>query len=148
MTTATRLTRREKIAQGIPKPYKGNRKRNKAQALKEQRKQLYYAILRGCPYPARKVRLVADLIRGQSVEKAMAYLKLTRRWAAKEVLKALRCAINDWEQKTGGAGDLETLKVQRIEIDGGPFLKRIQPAPQGRAHPIRKRSSHIRIYLG
>ncbi|MEN3040236.1 MAG: 50S ribosomal protein L22 [Bacteroidia bacterium] len=142
------LTRREKIAQGIPKPYKGNRKARAAAALRERRKSQYYAILRGCPYPPRKVRLVADLIRGQSVEKALAYLKLSRRWAAKEVLKALRCAINDWEQKTGGAGDLENLKIVRIEVDGGPFLKRIQPAPQGRAHPIRKRSSHIRIYLG
>lgn len=142
------LTRKEKIAQGLPKPYKGNRKRRMAEALKAKRKEMYYAVYRGCPYPPRKVRLVADLIRGQTVEKALAYLKLTRRWVAKEVLKALRCAINDWEQKTGGSGDLETLRVVRIEIDGGPFLKRIQPAPQGRAHPIRKRSSHIRIYLG
>ncbi|MCS7297549.1 MAG: 50S ribosomal protein L22 [Bacteroidia bacterium] len=119
-----------------------------AEKLRTQRRSSYYAILRGCPYPPRKVRLVADLIRGQSVEKALAYLKLSRRWAAKEVLKALRCAINDWEQKTGGAGDLETLKITRIEVGGGPFLKRIQPAPQGRAHPIRKRSSHIIIHLG
>ncbi|GIV26152.1 MAG: 50S ribosomal protein L22 [Bacteroidia bacterium] len=118
-----------------------------AEALKQQRKALYYVIYRGCPYPPRKVRLVADLVRGLPVEKAMAYLKLSRRWAAKEVLKALRCALNDWEQKTGGAGDLEKLRVVRIEVDSGPFLKRIQPAPQGRAHPIRKRSSHIRIYL-
>lgn len=142
------LTRKEKIAQGIPKPYSGNRKARMAEALREKRKAQYYAILRGCPYPPRKVRLVADLIRGQSVEKAIAYLKLSRRWAAKEVLKVLRCAINDWEQKSGGAGDLETLRITRIEVAGGPFLKRIQPAPQGRAHPIRKRSSHIRIYLG
>lgn len=141
------LTRKEKLAQGIEKPYRGSRKRLAAQARKEQRKEQYYAILRGCPYPPRKVRLVADLIRGQSVEKAMAYLKLTRRWAAREVLKALRCAINDWEQKTGGAGDLETLRIVRIEVGGGPMLKRIQPAPQGRAHPIRKRTSHIRLYL-
>ncbi|MCX7607014.1 MAG: 50S ribosomal protein L22 [Bacteroidia bacterium] len=141
------LTRREKIAHGLPKPYSGNRKKRFAEQLKAQKKQQYYAIYRGCPYPPRKVRLVADLIRGQSVEKALAYLKLTRRWAAKEVLKALRCALNDWEQKTGGAGDLDTLRVQRIEVGGGPFLKRIQPAPQGRAHPIRKRTSHIRIYL-
>lgn len=141
------LTRKEKIAQGIPKPHAGNRKARMAEELREARKQQYYAILRGCPYPPRKVRLVADLIRGQSVEKAMAYLKLSRRLAAKEVLKALRCAINDWEQKTGGAGDLETLRIVRIEVAGGPFLKRIQPAPQGRAHPIRKRSSHIRLYL-
>lgn len=141
------LTRKEKIAQGIPKPYVGNRKARMADALREERKVTFYAILRGCPYPPRKVRLVADMIRGQSVEKALAYLKLSRRWAAKEVLKVLRCAINDWEQKTGGAGDLEGLRIIRIEVDGGPFLKRIQPAPQGRAHPIRKRSSHIRIYL-
>jgi large subunit ribosomal protein L22 len=141
------LTRKEKLAQGLPKPYTGSRKKRMAEALKERRKAQYYAIYRGCPYPPRKVRLVADLIRGQSVEKAMAYLKLTRRWAAKEVLKALRCALNDWEQKTGGAGDLDTLRIARIEVGGGPFLKRIQPAPQGRAHPIRKRTSHIRIYL-
>jgi large subunit ribosomal protein L22 len=144
----TRLTRKEKLAQGIEKPYRGRRKALRAQKLKEQRKQLYYAIYRGCPYPPRKVRLVADMIRGLSVEKAIAYLKLCKRWAAKAMLKTLRNAINDWEQKTGGAGSLDELRVVRIEVDGGPFLKRIRPAPQGRAHLIRKRTSHIRIYLG
>ncbi len=144
----TRLTRKEKLAQGIEKPYRGRRKALRAQKLKEQRKQLYYAIYRGCPYPPRKVRLVADMIRGLPVEKAIAYLKLCKRWAAKAVLKTLRNAINDWEQKTGGAGSLDELRVVRIEVDGGPFLKRIRPAPQGRAHLIRKRTSHIRIYLG
>ena len=143
-----RLTRKEKLAQGIEKPYRGRRKALRAQKLKEQRKQLYYAIYRGCPYPPRKVRLVADMIRGLSVEKAIAYLKLCKRWAAKAMLKTLRNAINDWEQKTGGAGSLDELRVVRIEVDGGPFLKRIRPAPQGRAHLIRKRTSHIRIYLG
>jgi large subunit ribosomal protein L22 len=144
----TRLTRKEKLALGIEKPYRGRRKALRAQKLKEQRKQLYYAIYRGCPYPPRKVRLVADMIRGLPVEKAIAYLKLCKRWAAKAVLKTLRNAINDWEQKTGGAGSLDELRVVRIEVDGGPFLKRIRPAPQGRAHLIRKRTSHIRIYLG
>lgn len=146
--TTKRLTRKEKIAQGVPKPYQGNRKKLRAKALKEARKAQYYAIYRGCPYPPRKVRLVADLIRGQSLEKAMAYLKLTKRWAAKAVLKALKNAVKDWKQKTGDAGDEDQLRVIRIEVDSGPFLKRIQPAPQGRAHPIRKRTSHIRIYIG
>ncbi len=143
-----RLTRKEKITQGIPRPYTGRRKALMARALREQRKQLYYAIYRGCPYPPRKVRLVADMIRGLPVEKAMAYLKLSKRWAAKAMLKTLRNAINDWEQKSGGAGSLDELRVVRVEVDSGPFLKRIQPAPQGRAHPIRKRTSHIRLYLG
>jgi large subunit ribosomal protein L22 len=144
----TRLTRKQKLAQGIEKPYRGRRKALRAQKLKEQRKQLYYAIYRGCPYPPRKVRLVADMIRGLPVEKALAYLKLSKRWAAKAMLKTLRNAINDWEQKTGGAGSLDELRVVRVEVDGGHFLKRIQPAPQGRAHLIRKRTSHIRLYLG
>ncbi len=144
----TRLTRKEKIAQGMEKPYRGRRKALLAQKLDEQRKQRYYAIYRGCPYPPRKVRLVADLIRGLPVEKAIAYLKLSKRWAAKAMLKTLRNAINDWEQKTGGAGSLDEIRVVRVEVDGGPFLKRIQPAPQGRAHPIRKRTAHIRIYIG
>ncbi len=142
------LTRKEKIAQGIEKPYTGRRKALLAAALREKRKSQYYAIYRGCPYPPRKVRLVADMIRGLPVEKAMAYLKLSKRWAAKAMLKTLRNAINDWEQKTGGQGSLDELRVVRVEVDSGPFLKRIQPAPQGRAHPIRKRTSHIRIYLG
>ncbi len=146
--TTQRLTRKEKLAQGLPKPYQRNRKYLRAQALKQARKAQYYAIYRGCPYPPRKVRLVADLIRGQSVEKAMAFLKLTKRWAAKAMLKTLRNALNDWEQKTGGKGDLDQLRVVRVEVDSGPFLKRVQPAPQGRAHPIRKRTSHIRLYLG
>ena len=142
-----RLTRKEKIAQGIEKPYTGRRKALMAAALKEARATQYYAIYRGCPYPPRKVRLVADMIRGLPVEKAMAYLKLSKRWAARAMLKTLRNAINDWEQKTGGKGSLDELRVVRVEVDGGPFLKRIQPAPQGRAHPIRKRTSHIRLYI-
>ncbi len=143
-----RLTRKEKIAQGIEKPYRGRRKALVAAARKEARATQYYAIYRGCPYPPRKVRLVADMIRGLPVEKAMAYLKLSKRWAARAMLKTLRNAINDWEQKTGGKGSLDELRVVRVEVDGGPFLKRIQPAPQGRAHPIRKRTSHIRLYIG
>jgi large subunit ribosomal protein L22 len=142
-----RLTRKEKIAQGIAKPYAGRRKAVTAHALREQRRINYYAIYRGCPFPPRKVRLVADLIRGLPVEKAMAYLKLSKRWAAKAMLKTLLNAINDWQQKTGGAGSLDELRVVWVEVGGGPVLKRIQPAPQGRAHPIRKRTSHIHLYL-
>ena len=142
-----RLTRKEKIAQGIEKPYRGRRKALVAAALRQARAAQCYAIYRGCPYPPRKVRLVADMIRGLPVEKAMAYLKLSKRWAARAMLKTLRNAINDWEQKTGGKGSLDELRVVRVEVDSGPFLKRIQPAPQGRAHPIRKRTSHIRLYI-
>lgn len=141
------MTRKEKIAQGIPKPYQGNRKAHSAAARKAQKKNLYYAIYWNCPYPPRKVRLVADLIRGQRVEKALILLKLTKRFAAKAMLKTLRCAINDWEQKTQNKGDVENLYVAHVSVDPAPFLKRIQPAPQGRAHPIRKRHAHIKIYL-
>jgi large subunit ribosomal protein L22 len=93
----------------------------------------------------RKARLVVDLIRGRSAGEAMNILKFTTRHAARVVEKILSSAVANASQKE--MGDVDDLWVSKAYVDGGPTLKRIQPAPQGRAHPILKRTSHITLVL-
>ena len=95
------------------------------------------------------MRLVADLVRGISVEKALAILKFNQKEAAANLHKLLLSAIENWKTKNEGV-DIETAQVfiQEIRVDGGAMLKRLRPAPQGRAHRIRKRSNHVTIVLG
>jgi large subunit ribosomal protein L22 len=94
------------------------------------------------------MRLVADIIRGKEVFMALNILKFTRKHAAVPMEKLLRSAINNWQQKNNDADVTEAnLIVKDITVDGGRTLKRISPAPQGRAHRIRKRSNHITIIL-
>lgn len=124
----------------------GNRKRLKAEARKEERKSQYVAELRNVPTSPRKMRLVADLVRGMQVEKALHTLKYTSKEAAGRVEKLLLSAISNWEQKSG-ENDPSTLYVKEISVDGGRMLKRLQTAPQGRAHRIRKRSNHVTLVL-
>ena len=126
----------------------GKRKHEMAQRLKEEKKNRVIAKLRHHRTSARKARLVADLIRGKEVSKALAILKFTRKGSAPYIEKLLVSAINNWEQKFPEK-DLEdtTLYIKEIRVDEAGMLKRIQPAPQGRAHRIRKRMSHITIEL-
>ena len=127
----------------------GVRKRNTAEALKEARKNVAIAKLNNCPTSPRKMRLAADLIRGVEVNKALNILQFSSKDAAKSLEKLLRSAISNWEQKNEDADISEaSLMVTRIEVGGGAMLKRIQPAPQGRAHRIRKRSNHVTIVVG
>jgi large subunit ribosomal protein L22 len=94
------------------------------------------------------MRLAADLIRGVEVNKALNILQFSNKDAAKSLEKLLRSAIANWEQKNEEADITEeNLVVSRIEVGGGAMLKRIQPAPQGRAHRIRKRSNHVTIIV-
>lgn len=144
-TPAKRLTRKEKIASGVEK-LKGNRKRRSADARKEAQKNVVSAHLHGHPSSPRKMRLVAELVRGKSVEKAMAILKMTNRLAAEPLLKLVKSAANNWEQKKEGV-DLENVYIKSIQVDSAAMLKRIQPAPQGRAHRVRKRSNHVTVIL-
>jgi large subunit ribosomal protein L22 len=125
-----------------------NRKKEMADRLKEERKSNAFAKLNNEPSSPRKMRLVADIIRGKEVFQALNILKFTRKHAAQPLEKLLRSAIDNWQAKNSGADVAEAnLIVKNITVDGGRTLKRISPAPQGRAHRIRKRSNHVTITL-
>ena len=127
----------------------GVRKRNTAQELKEAKKNTAFAKLNNCPTSPRKMRLVADIIRGEDVEKALNILKFNAKEASGRLEKLLLSAIANWESKNEGAKiEDSNLFVKEITVDGGRMLKRVQPAPQGRAHRIRKRSNHVTLVLG
>lgn len=127
----------------------GNRKRQSAQARKEVKKSLSLAILKNCPTSPRKMRLVADQIRGKSIDKALSILKFSPKEASKKLEKLVLSAISNWQSKNENE-DIEkaNLFINEIKVDGGRMLKRLRPAPQGRAHRIRKRSNHVTIVLG
>ena len=127
----------------------GVRKRERALEIKEAKKSLAFAKLNNCPTSPRKMRLVADLVRGVEVEKALAILKFNQKEAAARLVKLLLSAIANWQAKNEGA-NLEDaqLFVKEIRVDEGAMLKRLLPAPQGRAHRIRKRSNHVTLVLG
>jgi large subunit ribosomal protein L22 len=127
----------------------GSRKRIRAEQRKEERKTQYIARLRNVPTSPRKMRLVADLVRGMDVEQALGVLQYTQKEPAKKLYKLLRSAIANWEVKNEGARiEDNQLYIKEIKVDSGRMLKRIQPAPQGRAHRIRKRSNHVTLILG
>ncbi len=127
----------------------GSRKHISAEERKEARKSLYVARLRNVPTSPRKMRIVADLIRGMNVENAMSVLQHTSKEAAGRLYKLLRSAIANWEVKNEGERvEDNQLYIKEISVDSGRMLKRIQPAPQGRAHRIRKRSNHVTLILG
>lgn len=125
----------------------GARKRNTAEARKEAQKSQYFAKLNNVPTSPRKMRLVADMIRGMEVNRALGVLKFSTKEASRKVEKLLKSAIANWEQKTGKKADQETLYVSSIYVDGGTMLKRLQTAPQGRGYRIRKRSNHVTLYV-
>jgi large subunit ribosomal protein L22 len=102
------------------------------------------ATLRYMKGSAQKVRLVADLVRGKKVNDAVAILKYTRKVAAKDLLKLLRSAVANAEQKEAHV-DVDTLRVRRITVDKGPQEKRVRPAPMGRAYRVLHRKSHVTI---
>ncbi|KGO89335.1 MULTISPECIES: 50S ribosomal protein L22 [Flavobacterium] len=127
----------------------GVRKRERAEQTKEAKKQVAVAKLNNCPTSPRKMRLVADLVRGQKVEKALNILRFSSKEASRKLEKLLLSAINNYQQKNADVNIEEAgLFVKEIRVDGGMMLKRLRPAPQGRAHRIRKRSNHVTIVLG
>ncbi|WP_010137080.1 50S ribosomal protein L22 [Ochrovirga pacifica] len=127
----------------------GVRKHNMAKQIKEAKKGVAFAKLTGCPTSPRKMRLVADLVRGVEVEKALQILKFSSKEASVNVEKLLLSAIANWQQKNEDASIEEAnLYVKTITVDSAAMLKRLRPAPQGRAHRIRKRSNHVTIVLG
>jgi large subunit ribosomal protein L22 len=104
------------------------------------------AKLRNVPTSPRKARLVADLVRGKQVFQALSLLKYQPQHSAIDIGKVLRSAIANFEQKFPDMG-VEDLYIKHITVDEGRMLKRIIPAPQGRAHRIRKRSNHITVIV-
>ncbi|WP_010663214.1 50S ribosomal protein L22 [Marinilabilia salmonicolor] len=124
----------------------GARKRIRAEKIKEARKQEYVARLRNVPTSPRKMRLVADMVRGMEVNKALDVLKFSTKEASRRVEKLLLSAIANWKEKNEDVRlEDANLFVKEIYVDSGRILKRLRPAPQGRAHRIRKRSNHVTI---
>jgi large subunit ribosomal protein L22 len=127
----------------------GARKRIRAEQVKEAKKSHYQAVLRNCPTSPRKMRLVTDMIKGVEVNKALDMLRYSRKEASRNVEKLLLSAIANWQAKNEGARIEEShIVVKEAFVDQSRTLKRIQPAPQGRAHRIKKRSNHVTIVLG
>lgn len=125
----------------------GARKRLSALNRKEALKSQYFAKLVNVPTSPRKMRLVADMIRGMEVNKALAVLKFSTKEAADRMEKLLRSAISNWEQKTSQKADSDTLYVSAVFVDSARMLKRLRTAPQGRGYRVRKRSNHVTIYV-
>lgn len=125
----------------------GARKRLASEARKEAMKNVVIAKLNNYPTSPRKMRLIADLIRGKEVFKALNMLKFSAKEPARPLEKLLRSAIANWEAKTGSKIDEGKAFIQTIFVDGGRMLKRIKPAPQGRAYRVRKRSNHVTLIL-
>jgi large subunit ribosomal protein L22 len=125
----------------------GKRKYNTAEARKEAQKTQYFAKLNNVPTSPRRMRLVADMIRGMEVNRALGALHFSTKEASRKLEKLLKSAIANWETKTGMKADQETLYVSKIMVDGGMMLKRLQTAPQGRGYRIRKRSNHVTIFV-
>lgn len=127
----------------------GVRKRKSAEELKEARKHIALAKLNNCPTSPRKMRLIADLIRGEGVDKALSLLRFSPKESSVRLEKLLLSAVANWQAKNED-GDVEKagLFVKEIRVDSARMLKRLRPAPQGRAHRIRKRSNHVTLVLG
>ena len=127
----------------------GVRKRKSAEELKEARKHIAFAKLNNCPTSPRKMRLMADLIRGEAVDNALSILRYSAKESSVRLEKLLLSAVANWQAKNED-GDLEKagLFVKEIRVDSARMLKRLRPAPQGRAHRIRKRSNHVTLVLG
>lgn len=125
----------------------GKRKKTSADAIKEAKKTLYFAKLNDVPTSPRKMRLMADLIRGMEVNRALSVLKFSTKEASGRLEKLLKSAISNWEQKTEKRADDADLYISNIYVDSATMLKRLRTAPQGRGYRIRKRSNHVTIFV-
>ncbi len=128
----------------------GKRKQQMANKLKEAKKQTAIAKLNDVPTSPRKMRLVADTVRGVEVNRALDLLKFSKKAPSIRLEKLLRSAIANWEAKNPeNTQELDNgnVYVKTIMVDEGRTLKRIRPCPQGRAGRIRKRSNHVTVIL-
>jgi len=129
------------------KPRRSVIKRQKKEAIRLAKKQgASEAMLKNVPTSPRKMRLIADIVRGINVNQALSILKYQPQAAAKRVEKLLLSAVANWQAKNEGQ-DLEDLFVKEIFVDAGRMLKRLRPAPQGRAYRVRKRSNHVTLVV-
>lgn len=127
----------------------GARKKLRADAMKAERKLVSFAKLNDCPTSPRKMRLVADLVRGVDVDRALSILQFTNKDAAPRLKKLLLSAIANWQAKNEGLRlEDSNVYVKEISVDGAGMLKRLRPAPQGRGYRVRKRSNHVTMILG
>lgn len=127
----------------------GSRKRLASEARNLNKSNVISAKLNNCPTSPRKMRLVADIIRGEGVENALAILKYSKQDASIKLEKLLLSAISNWQVKNEDEDISEAeLYVKEVSVDSARMLKRLRPAPQGRGHRIRKRSNHVTIVLG
>ena len=126
----------------------GARKRKVAEKRKNIRAKMAIAKLNNCGVSARKMRLVVDLVRGKQVEKALQILKFSSKHASFRLEKLLLSAISNWQAKNEDLNlEEQQLFIKKIAVDGAHMIKGIRPAPQGRAHRIRKRSCHVTVIL-
>ncbi|MBP1663549.1 MAG: ribosomal protein [Bacteroidetes bacterium] len=125
----------------------GARKKITADAKKEANKSLYFAKLNGVPTSPRKMRLVADMIRGMEVNRALGVLKFSTKEASIRMEKLLKSAIANWETKTEQKAENANLYVSAVYVDSATQLKRLRTAPQGRGYRIRKRSNHVTLFV-
>ncbi|NLO70942.1 MAG: 50S ribosomal protein L22 [Porphyromonadaceae bacterium] len=125
----------------------GQRKRISAEERKEAKKSLYFAKLNNVPTSPRKMRLVADMIRGMEVNKALSVLKFSKKEASGKMEKLLKSAISNWEAKTEENAENANLYVSAVYVDSATMLKRLRTAPQGRGYRIRKRSNHVTLFV-
>lgn len=125
----------------------GVRKRQSAEAIKEARKNQAFAKLTNVPSSPRKMRLVADLVRGKEVFRALGILKFSNKEAAAKLEKLLRSAIANWEAKNDRKAENDELYISTIFVNCAPMLKRLRTAPQGRGYRIRKRANHVTLIV-
>ena len=126
----------------------GARKKLAADARKEAMKTVAIAHLRNVPTSPRRMRQVADLIRGVEVEKALGILRFSTRHSSRDLEKLLLSAMSNWQAKTDGQkADEAGLVVKSVQVNEARGLKRMLPAPQGRAYRMKKRSNHVSLIV-
>jgi large subunit ribosomal protein L22 len=126
----------------------GARKKIAAEKRKEAIKTVAIAHLRNVPTSPRRMRQVADLIRGQQVEKALGILRFSTRHSSRDLEKLLLSAMSNWQAKNEGQkADEAGLVVKSVQVNEARGLKRMLPAPQGRAYRMKKRSNHVSLIV-
>ncbi len=125
----------------------GVRKRNSANRRKQELSNVAIAKLNNVPTSPRKMRLVADMIRGIEVNRALGILKFSNKEAAARMEKLVRSAVANWEQKNDRKADAGELYISTVFVSCAPMLKRLRTAPQGRGYRIRKRSNHVTVIV-
>lgn len=115
--------------------------------MKEERKSVAFAKLTNIPSSPRKMRLVADMVRGKEVFRALGMLKFSNKDAAAQLEKLLRSAVANWEQKNERKAESGELYISTIFVNCAPMLKRLRTAPRGRGYRIRKRANHVTLIV-